>query len=329
MTKRLRRALAACAAVTAVAVTVAPMPAVASETVEKAQPEVALTANAATIANARSRAELARASGRETTNLRSLRASLARRAAEHGDTYLSEDLEAFALSDKVSMAVARGTVIKSVDVRSEGHKVVAKVASESGHANTVQPAAQGQGMGWSYKGGNVFVIKIHNVGEMESRFKKSRYEGNDAPDLVSMRRKAMGRAYGTGYVEGLWISSRVKDKWKPNIRWRWNSKPGSDFTGNCNSTNWNLSIKGLGWSFWDCDDYKIKWDSDYPGYYRNYMDQGRWVSEGSREVGWHNVLAVRNGKGLVFSHFQMAEISQWGQDANKCSSWNKDKTCYP
>lgn len=289
-----------------------------------------LKADRAVIAQARSRAGEARDRGQEPAELRELRATLARNAAQDGQTLLAQDTEAFALSDKVSVAISKSAHIESVTVAADPSKVVAEVTSQDAAGGTEAPS-QGQGMGWTYKNDGTFLIKITGAGEMESRYYKYRYEGTDAPDLMSMRRKGLGRAYeidGLNYsVTGLYISSHVVDADRPKVTGRWASKPENDFTGDCNDTGFGLDIKGLGFSFIDCDKNDINYDVDNPGYYRNYMTQGASFSQGDRSVAFHNVVKIKDGAGLGYTHYQRLEMARWVYPADKCSSWDSNNTC--
>lgn len=289
-----------------------------------------LTLGKSAIAKARKDAREDRAKGRESTELRGLRTGLAKNAAGRGQTLLDEDTEAFALSDDVMIAVSSGAEVEAVAVEASANRVVAEVASAEG-TESGDSLAQGQGMGWSYRHDDTFIIKISGAGEMESQFKKYRYEGSDAPDLMSMRRHAMGRAYDIGginySVTGLYISSHVADRDKGKVTGRWDAKPDNDFTGSCDDLPFSLSIKGLGWSFKDCDKNDVNWHSDDPGYYRNYMTQGSVFSRGDRSVAFHNVVKIRDGAGLGYTHYQRLEMARYVYPADKCSSWDENNSC--
>lgn len=302
---------------------------------EEPAPVFQASFNKAEIADARNRASQLRRSADERGALAKLKAQLQRSAAQDGVTLLDEDTTAFKLNEHVSVAAPKGARFSRIDVRSTAEgSVIAEAETESSGVSSdasVSAASQGHGMGWRYQHSNVYVIKIRGVGEMESRFKKYKFVG-DGPDLSSMRRKGMGRAYdinGFNYsVTGLYISSHVRDKDKWKVRYRWSSKPSSDFNGNCDNNNYSLGIKGLGWSFNDCDRNDIAYSASNPGYYRNYMKQGALFSRGDREVAFHNVVAVKNGKtNLAYKHYQRLEMARWSYPAKKCSSWTSSNTC--
>ena len=106
--------------------------------------KISVVFDAAQLDAVRHGADKARKAHQEGGDLKALRGELARRAAKNGETLLDQDTESFALSPDVSMAVPKGLMVKSVNVHSDGDKVVADVESEDTTDQTV--TTQGQGM---------------------------------------------------------------------------------------------------------------------------------------------------------------------------------------
>lgn len=287
-----------------------------------------IDADAAEVLNAREAAVEDRARGEEPADLKDLRNDLAESAAEAGETLLPQDTESFDLSDGVQVAIPADVEVLSVDVVMTDGEAVAEVVAQTtaGSGGVVQ----GQGMGWTHKASGTFIIRLSGQGEMESRFIKSRFTG-DGPDLMSMRRKAMGRAFeidGKNWsVTGLYISSHVIDEDKQWVNGRYEAKPASDRDGDCDDMPFSLDIKGVGWAFKDCDTIDIAWDASNVGYYRAYMKQGAVFSGGDREVGFHNVIKIDANRAVNYKHYQRLEMARWVYPADTCGSWNTDKTC--
>jgi hypothetical protein len=319
-------------AIAGAATPVAPAPTASAP----ANAAISLILDGASVQKARLGAKALRGGKQEKAELKGLRSELAKRAAANGQTYLDDDTESFALSPQVSMAVPRGLQIKSVDVHTDGDKVVADVVSEDTTATAQAP--QGQGLsGWSVVSSGTYIIKINGAGFMESKWLKRRLSGGDGSskyDYVAMRRTGLGQPYeisGLNYsVTGLYISVHATDSTKKNVVDRIDQSPSQDFTGNCKgSYNIGVTVYGVsaGGTFSDCDKNDISFSASDPAYYRNYMTQGAVFNGGNRSVGFQIAVKIKQGTKLNFTSYQRLEMARYIYPAKKCSTWDAAKTC--
>ena len=287
------------------------------------------------VSSARKGAASARTNKKEDAGLKELRRELSKRAAENGQTYLESDTESFALSPKVSMAVPKGLVVKSVKIHTQGDKIVADVESED--TAGAQTATQGQGMAsWTIASSGTYVIKIAGAGFMESKWLKRRLanDGSGTYDYVAMRRTGLGQAYeigGINYsVTGLYISTHATDGTKGNVVDRIDQSPSQDFTGNCQGS-YNIGVSALGVSaggtFADCDKNDIAFSATEKAYYRNYMTQGASFNRGNRSVGFQIAVKIKQGKALNFTSYARLEMARYVYPAKKCGAWDGNASC--
>ncbi len=296
--------------------------------------EVTLTADA--IVRERGIAAAARARGQEPAKLARARAEMVRMSAQRGVTYALTDVDAFEVGDLV-VTLPTAAVANRVSV-SRGED--GQLAAEADITNDVGVAGH-QGLGqasWATGTSGCYTITITNAATMQTCWYKKKMldDGDGSFDYYSYRRKAWGQPASISgkdwSVTGMVVRSYPTSGTAANFKGVIARKPGSDFTGNCDTLPFDLSLgyKGasIGFNFMDCDKYDVTFGTKF-GDYSNYFKQGAVFSGGNREVAYHEITKVSQGASAVWNDYQRLETARWTYPAKTCASTNGNKTCSP
>ncbi len=299
--------------------------------------DVEVLLNAQQVAEKRIDAARARAAGREAGAVQRARVDHIRDSAKRGATYATDEVEAFELSDGIVLALPKNATVRSVRLKKGDQRVVADadVVAE----DTAVPGHQGLGMAsWSTGTSGCYTITIVGAARMQTCWYKKKMldDGDGLNSYYSYQRKAWGQAddiWGQDWsITGMKVRSFPTSGTAGNFRGVMSRKPSVDFTGDCNTLPFSLSLsyKGAstGLTFTDCNYYDVTFGTRY-GDYSNYFYQGSIFSRGNREVAYHEITKAAQGTLTAWNDYQRLEIARWTYPAKSCSSVNSGASCNP
>lgn len=268
-----------------------------------------------------------------------------------GSPLTDEDIAVLHLGEDIAAAVPETTTLAEVEIigdKLQGGEVDAVSVAVDAHATeeaTVSSAGPGMGE-WGSRADGQYVITMRDpllwsnqvIGHGTFLWQRSRFlnDGSGTTDWWKYSRKAIGQAVNipgdNWQIAKLRVQSYPYDSVQPGLKAWTDIEPASDFPGACSghtvNTNVNTPIFGAGYSFTDCDQYVVWHNPFNPGSYHITMDQGTYVSEGTRSagytVGWTSVQG-NPGSQHDYQRILMRK-SPTGRDAT-CSATDTSKVC--
>lgn len=270
--------------------------------------------------------------------------------AESEGTDLSDaDVTVVTLADGAINAALPDTMdLTSLHVTADAESGV-EVEMESRQDPEASIAVTGPGMGeWGEQSDGQFVLTVRNpaigpsnvIGTGTFLWKRLRYvnDGSTVNDWWHYSRKGIGQAaqiLGDNWqVKKMSVGSYPYASAKPNMKNWAEIEPGSDFSGQCSShsvnTNISTPVVSAGYSFNDCDQYRIAFPPNGYGNYQITMDQGNYVNEGVRSAGYSIGWKAVHGASMPMHDTQyiwFVEVPYSSDPSASCSSTDGNKTC--
>ncbi|MEI7033120.1 hypothetical protein [Streptomyces pratensis] len=262
-------------------------------------------------------------------------------AADRGHSYRTEDVEVIPLLDgEVEAVLPKETSIDFLTVEvSDGD-----VTLESQVSNPDESDAEFAGPGmadWDNDGSGQYILRVPGVGEGHFTWKRNKLssDGDNAYDWYQYSRWGVGKPanvnnYPDPYVKVLRVQSYPFDSIEPNLVTWEDIDPKTSFTGDCNGQPITVGVAApvasIGYSFQDCDEYDVWYNSSKPGSQWIEMDQGLILTGGGedREAAYTHTIKVKQGTAGSMHDFQRVVFEDGFTDAtSSCEQYDASTTC--
>ncbi len=290
---------------------------------------------------ARAKTRKARAkSGQKKRNLKKIQ-KFARQAAENGKSYRTEEVEVISLLDgDVEAIVPKDMKIDFVNVATSDGKVTLESQASNPDVNRAEYAGPGMA-DWENDGSGQYIIRIGGVGEGHFTWKRNKLasDGNSTYDWYQYSRWGVAKPaninnYPDPYATLIRVQSYPYDSIEPGLVTWEDINPKTSFTGDCNGQPITVGVSSpvasIGYSFQDCDEYEVWYNSSKPGSQWIQMDQGIIQTGGGedREAAYTHTIKVKQGTAGSMHDFQRVIFTDGFTDGTwECDHYDGSWSC--